>query len=83
MEHFIDFIKGPVWEFLNSPFMGLLLVVVGLILFFVLFYKENKRINKLREEVQRQILEEHEKSRLSNEIDRKIFEECVKNKKKH
>ena len=50
MEKVVSFFKGPFCEFLNGPFIPVTAVVVGVILFFVIYYKENKRVNKIIED---------------------------------
>ena len=47
-------------DFLNGPAIPLAVVVIGIVLFVVLYCKENSRINKHRKEVQRKIIEEYE-----------------------
>ncbi len=52
MEKVIDFIKETSWEFI----IPLTMVVVCIVYFFVTFYKENKRVNKQRKDVQQKIV---------------------------
>ena len=46
--------------FLNGPIIPLAIVILGVICFFVIYSKENKRVNKLREDVQQKINPENE-----------------------
>ena len=62
----VAFFYGSFCEFLNGPFIPLTAVVVGIVLFFVIYYKENKRINKYREDVQRKIIEEYHNGEENN-----------------
>lgn len=52
--------------FLNSPIIPLAIVILGVICFFVIYSKENKRVNKLREDVQQKIIEEQQNKASSN-----------------
>ena len=48
MEKVIDFIKETSWDFI----VPLTIVVIGVVLFIVIYNKENKRVNKYRKDVQ-------------------------------
>ena len=45
----VSFFKGSFWDVLNGPIIPLIIVIVGVITFFVVFSKENRRINKIIE----------------------------------
>jgi hypothetical protein len=49
-------------DFLNGPIIPLVIVIVGVILFVVLYKKTNKQINQKRADIQRKIIEEYEKN---------------------
>lgn len=52
--------------FLNGPIIPLAIVILGVICFLVIYSKENKRVNKLREDVQQKIIEEQQNKATSN-----------------
>lgn len=52
--------------FLNGPIIPLAIVILGVICFFVIYSKENKRVNKLRDDVQQKIIEEQQNKATSN-----------------
>ena len=62
MEKFTDFIKVPFGDFV----LPLTIIVVGIILFVVIYNKENKRINKYRKDIQQQIVNEEMAKRLAD-----------------
>ena len=49
-----------IFSFLNGPIIPLAIVILGVICFLVIYSKENKRVNKLRKDVQQKIIEEHQ-----------------------
>ena len=62
MEKVINFINELSLIFVIS----LIIVVVGIVLFIVIYSKENKRINKHRKNIQQQIVNEEFAEKLAN-----------------
>ena len=49
-------------DFLNGPIIPLTLTIGGIVAFIIIYYKENKRVNKHRKEIQQKILEDYQKN---------------------
>lgn len=62
MEKIIDFFKETSWDF----YIPLTIVIVCVAWFVVTFYKENKRVNKYRKDIQQQIVNEEMAKRIAN-----------------
>ncbi len=61
MEKIELFFKGPFMDFLNGPVIPGIIVIVGIVTFFVLFHEENKRINELIEKHRRERVDKSQK----------------------
>ena len=53
-------------SFLNGPFIPLTVVIVGFVSFSVIYYKENKRINKCKKDIQRKTIDNYENNLKGN-----------------
>ena len=62
MEKIIDLMNGLPWNLI----VPLTMSVVGIVLFVVIYSKENKRINKHRKDIQQQIVNEEFAKKLAN-----------------
>lgn len=62
METVIDFINQLSWDFV----VPLTIAVAGIVCFFVIFNRENKRVNKHRKDIQQQIVNEEFAKKLAN-----------------
>lgn len=62
MEKIIVFFKETSWDFV----IPLTITIVCVVWFVVAFYKENKRVNKYRKDIQQQIVNEEMAKRIAD-----------------
>lgn len=55
MDGLLDFFNS-IWNFLNSFWIPLTIVVVGIVYFAVMYYKANRVVDKHRKDVQQKIV---------------------------